>query len=1431
MNLAEVTWEKFITTKTGYVSIQSKFEDLCRQLFKNELLKNNKIVRFVHSNPNNPGLESDPIYDEACDRWIGYQVKFFENNVNYADILDSANKTIEYYGDQVDYVYLYCNKPISVTAQNYIKTKEILASKNIEIVLVTDKEILDQVRKYQYLANLYFSSQAITHEWLVEHAQQVIDTLGERYNANFNIDTNSSHQLSLFIHDDRALKYLNGKKQRLLEKINRLNNRFQDYDAYLEKIQNIVEGIPNVTKDNIIDSFEWESYVENAVQTELNILLSEQKLLKTSLDKLEASITQEKNHIQNNRNESNKTYDIKRKINIIETLIKLPNLVCVEESERALLTKNILIIQGPVGLGKTQLLSNAAVTLLNDNRDALLLNAGIYYTDEPIQEQIMNNCFLEYQFEDLIDMLEAMGERQGTVIPILIDAINETSNKDLWKNGLISIIRKVESLAYVKIVFSYRTEYEKLLLNEVVQNRLQNGDFCNIYHFGFVDNSIEAARKFFDYYNIPFTPFEYFSYEMTSPLFLTLYCRTYEGDEVSLPTLCKRLLEHANKNIHQSMKNALKQSGYSGIENLLTPFIDELAEFYLENGKRFITKRELLHFRYWNEAKIACAPFISQLKNEKILYELPYSEEHFFFAYDYMNDYFCAKAVIDKEQTKDEIKAYIVEKVLKIQDGKINSFGNNEIFVNVCMLYAEKFGEECIEVIDVLDDKYNEKEELFASFVNSFQWRKRETISTQEFVRLINKYHAYPEDIWTMLISNSMKVNHPLNADFLHNLLSKYQLSKRDLLWTTYINTIFSDDSNRITQLVKSYNQGKYLDIKNEKQVKLLLTLFSWLLTSSDRTLRDFTSKAMVEILKKDFELNEWLLIKFEGVNDPYVIQRLYGVVFGACCKRTDLQRDSYQSLAEYVYNTIFDQEKVYPDILLRDYARLIIERFLWEFKDYDGIINREKIKPPYTSDEIPTVHEEYEKKEYHKGLYDIQHSMKFANMGWYGDFGRYVFQSALCDFEVDLKQVYNYAMSFIINELGYSEDLSEIDRTAGSYNRYTAIKIERIGKKYQWIAMYNILARISDNCKMRNYEGKDMTYKGAWDPYVRDFDPTLNKNFMTCPVAPYFQEFSEYIANAQDENKTTVLTTPNDEKEWLATKGYFLENAKNNIIFTDKRGVKWVSLTKFCHTGHSNMKKTRLYVWNWIHAFFVTEKQEKELKNTFDKGIELLSDGFTGFNESYTIFNYEYPWATSCEQLKEYAWRDISIKTGVKKKVTEKRPKLKFVFWDDDVSDDNEGKLGDIVDDHLDYEIVTYEKDVKKDIGKILCATTDLVWEEEFDATKEETITRRVPCAEMMEVLNLRQKLYDGFYFDDNNQLVAFDTLLNDQKMGLVIRKDSLDSFLKKAKMKLVWVLQGAKEIHNKEFFIEKNSDWAGLFIYDNGMIQGDIRKEKGRV
>ena len=44
------------------------------------------------------------------------------------------------------------------------------------------------------------------------------------------------------------------------------------------------------------------------------------------------------------------------------------------------------------------------------------------------------------------------------------------------------------------------------------------------------------------------------------------------------------------------------------------------------------------------------------------------------------------------------------------------------------------------------------------------------------------------------------------------------------------------------------------------------------------RLLRDYTSKAMIEILKINFDLCEIILRKFENVNDPYIIERLYGI-------------------------------------------------------------------------------------------------------------------------------------------------------------------------------------------------------------------------------------------------------------------------------------------------------------------------------------------------------------------------------------------------------------------------------------------------------------------------------------------------------------------------------------------------------------------------
>ena len=61
----QINWESFSTYNHDVRGIQFKFEDLCRQLFSNENLLGNKQFRYLHANPNNHGLEAEPIYDEV----------------------------------------------------------------------------------------------------------------------------------------------------------------------------------------------------------------------------------------------------------------------------------------------------------------------------------------------------------------------------------------------------------------------------------------------------------------------------------------------------------------------------------------------------------------------------------------------------------------------------------------------------------------------------------------------------------------------------------------------------------------------------------------------------------------------------------------------------------------------------------------------------------------------------------------------------------------------------------------------------------------------------------------------------------------------------------------------------------------------------------------------------------------------------------------------------------------------------------------------------------------------------------------------------------------------------------------------------------------------------------------------------------------------
>ena len=115
----QLSWKMFETQCMDSRGVQLKFESLCRQLFIYDILSGNHKNLYLHSNPNNPGIETEPILDEVNNRLVGFQAKYFDSRVDYNEILSSAKKTVEYYAGKVDHVYLFCNKPLkTITISN-----------------------------------------------------------------------------------------------------------------------------------------------------------------------------------------------------------------------------------------------------------------------------------------------------------------------------------------------------------------------------------------------------------------------------------------------------------------------------------------------------------------------------------------------------------------------------------------------------------------------------------------------------------------------------------------------------------------------------------------------------------------------------------------------------------------------------------------------------------------------------------------------------------------------------------------------------------------------------------------------------------------------------------------------------------------------------------------------------------------------------------------------------------------------------------------------------------------------------------------------------------------------------------------------------------------------------------------------------------------
>lgn len=1408
----QITWESFKLYKIDERGIRYKFEDLCRQLFIYEFLPKKKEHKFLHCNPNNTGIESEPVFCEENNKLIGFQAKYFDERTDYKQIEKSAKETIKHYKGKLNCVYLYCNKDVSTSCKSYKAIEEMLKEAGIILVPITNTTILDLVRKYPMLATCYFNDHHITHNWLITQADITKSVLGTRYNSAFNVNTEISKNLSIFVENKEAITYFNDKKKNAVLKIQSLRWKLGEWYHYALDLLKYIERIPDVDYLSIHDAEKWDEELKQEFSADIDNI---KKVISNSLQ----LITEEK---------QSDPYDFRKSsIQKGEELLELYDSLVISDLEKQLLNSKLLIVEGEAGMGKTQLLADTAFSLLNHNGNALLIAGGIFLSAENVLQQLETSLRLDFTVEELIDILECIGEKNAQIVPIFIDALNESRNPEIWQSALPTLHRKVLSMKHVRLVFSLRSDYKGMVLPDKFG---ETNGVTIIEHNGFRGNSEEAINCFFSHYGIPFSPLYLFDRKWENPLFLTLFCQNSISGQDELPDLYDKLLETANTRICKNMP-CISQLGYSSSYNLVLDVVNAISEKMLSAGKRVFEMAEIEQLPIWTTLGVSSKPFIIQLLHENILYEYTLEGKKYLrFCYDQMNDYYPAKIIVSRYSNEDELRDYICFELLGITDGKMQNYGKESLFINVCALYAEKYHKECIDILKKIEDK-EECKYIFNLFIESLGWRKQIYLSISELKKYCNDYEIEPYVFWDAFITNAVKPSHLLNADALHNILMQYSLATRDYLWTLFINEL--DNNHRIIQLIEDYTKGKFLNVDNKEQIRLMLILFAWLLTSSNKWIRNTASKAMIEILKDNFEFSEYLLKIFAEVNDPYVIQRLYGIVFGACTKTSDMDVSTFKSLTEYVYHEIFDKELVVPDILLRDYARLIIDFFVYEFPDVQLSFDLNKIKPPYNS--VPILEMEnfdFKVDGNDRGKREILSSMCMDGMGGYGDFGRYVFQNAINKFNVNETYVYNYAMYYIENELHYDESLfGEYDWTVARpvYMRQSRSKIERIGKKYQWITLYTILARIADNNELNSLYWPEgiLKFDGPGDIDIRDFDPTLNENSRFDTGAPVFNEIKRHLNDFKKECEMVFTNSGFDETQWIESESGFFNYHKKDLILKASSGEEWVTLSGYFKITPDDLADRRFSVWSKFSGYFVTEEQLSELLECVNEKIDM---GNVPNLQSYTIYNREYPWSSSGKAASDYQYVDFSITVGEKTENTandeaaiySEYTRLLSTYTSDVSEEENVATSAGTLKKH---EIKT---PVEISIGKIVNATQKLFWEGEFFEAKQESLSSSHPCAELINKLGLRQKKYDGYYYDKENNLIAFDTDLTGQQAGLVIRKSALDVFLRDTKYCFVWFVKASNNIYGKNGYITKYSDWSGLLVYKEDSVDGNCYKVK---
>lgn len=832
-----------------------------------------------------------------------------------------------------------------------------------------------------------------------------------------------------------------------------------------------------------------------------------------------------------------------------------------------------LALIGTAGSGKTHALVRAAVALQLEGSPVVVV-VGQRLGDAAWWPELKAVLGVEANSADIfLQELDSLAEAKGRRAVLLIDALNESQDPRRWRTELKALLAQVSTYPNVALVVSYRSDYSSVI--EPPRS------LPVITHRGFVGREGQALAAYCRLFGVPVPARSSFDPAFSSPLFLRMFCEVLAADgpgaagSLTRSTLFGRFATVRAARVIDALRLAPSSS-------VVADAMDVLADKLLAAGGRPIPRAEvesavdaLLPGRNWPDT------LFGRMHSEGLIEVRPSFSggESVTLPFQAYSEHVLGNRLLDSLGSPRELADSVRDVPW--------------LWRALAVLLPERHS---LELVDLLPDvtagrRLNEavRDSLLDRTIDAFGERAFELLESLiggEFDERIDGVDA--------MIALGPRLGHPANARWLHEKLRAQALAERDASWSIAAYT--ADEYSPSLTRLQGWAPGIGDEVGTDEAELAAITLM-WLLTSPNRFLRDKVTRTLTGLLSKRLSVAATLITLAAEVDDPYLQERVLLSCYGALMIAGDSDRDGSERTIKALSSWQLRGLPVH--VLARDSARGMAS-----WAEARGILTKEQksaFDPPYGAapPEEPPTAEELEAaygciKDADGNYIDWRaNTILMSCLTWMGDFNKYVVRSDVGSFSryplggprpsrkhgdplgsVEADWAGRWIANRAIAHGWTAERFAQFEREHRSDGGREAHKPERFGKKYQWLALHELLARLADNYHLARepWSPDEERYEGPWSWYGRDLDPSIPARVASDPpqhlVLTYAPDATWALL------PSSALDAAGTPDSWVAETAD-LASATQVFMPTDGAGRTWIALQRYSTWDRDNAQRT----------------------------------------------------------------------------------------------------------------------------------------------------------------------------------------------------------------------------------------------------------------